>query len=134
MMKKLVLVSLLISLSSCAGLISGKSQNVFLRTSDGSEDVKAEVSSVTGPQEVLLPTTVYIPRNKNPLTIKVLENKCFKKTKTYVNPEYNPMLAANLLGGLLGLTGTTIDMNSGAAWEYEKNVVVNVKKKRSCRR
>ena len=43
------------------------------------------------------------------------------------------MLLADAIGGLFGLTGTSMDMSSGAAWAYEDNVFVDTKKKKSCK-
>ncbi len=119
--------------TSCAGLISGKTQTVFLRSSDGSEDVEVEVSSVSGTQQARVPGTISVARDKMPLTIKVKEDKCRKESTTYASSKYNVMLLADAIGGIFGLTGTSMDMSSGAAWSYEDNVFVDIKKKPACR-
>lgn len=119
--------------TSCAGLISGKTQTVFLRATDGSDDVEVEVSSMSGTQQVKVPGIVTVARDKMPLTIKVKENKCLKESTTYAPSKYNVMLLADAIGGLFGLTGTSMDMSSGAAWAYEDSVFVDVKKKQSCK-
>lgn len=128
----LVLATLLLS-TSCAGLISGKTQTIFLRPTDGSDDVEVEVSSVNGSQTVNIPSTVTVSRDKMPLTITVKEDKCRKESKTYATSKYNIMLLADAIGGVFGLTGTSMDMSSGAAWSYEDNVLVDVKKKQGCK-
>lgn len=128
-----LLVAACIMTSSCAGLISGKTQNVFLRTSDGSDNVNVEVSSVGGTQNVTIPANVVIPRGQTTLAISVKENNCHKESKTYITPKYNIMLLADAIGGLFGLTGTTMDMSSGAAWSYEDNIIVDVKSKHVCK-
>ncbi len=134
-MKKLNLIALTILLAStsCAGLISGKTQTIFLRSSDGSDGVEANISSMSGNQEVKIPTTISVARDKMPLTIKVKENKCYKETTTYAPSKYNVMLLADAIGGVFGLTGTSMDMSSGAAWSYEDNIFVDVKKKQNCK-
>lgn len=129
----LLAISVLAFSSSCAGLISGETQTVFLRASDGSDNVEAEVSSVNGSQTVSLPGVVTVKRNKAPLTIKVKENKCVKESTTYATSKYNVFLLADAIGGLFGLTGTSMDMSSGAAWAYEDNVMVDLKKKPNCK-
>ena len=130
--RSLILGTLFLA-TSCAGLISGKTQTVFLRTSDGSDDLEVEVSSVNGMQKVTIPSTVTVSRDKMPMTITVKEDKCHKESKTYAPSKYNVMLLADVIGGVFGLTGTSIDMSSGAAWAYEDNVFVDVKKKPACK-
>lgn len=119
--------------SSCAGLVGGKTQNVFLRTSDGSENVEVEVTSINGPQTIKIPASIVVTRNQVPLTISVKETRCIKEGKTYATTKYNIWLLADAIGGIFGLTGTTSDMSSGAAWAYEDNVIVNVNKKDGCK-
>ncbi len=126
-----LLIAALLLTTSCAGLISGKTQSVFLRTSD-SQEVEAEVVSANGVQNITIPGTVTVPRSKNPLTIKVKEGRCVKSSTEYATTKYNIFLLADVIGGVFGLTGTTIDMSSGAAWAYEDNIYVNVKKKPGC--
>jgi len=129
----LLLVLTCILTTSCAELISGKTQNVFLRTSDGSDDVTAEISSIGGSQTVNIPANVVIPRGQTAVTITVKESKCHEESKTYLTPKYNIMLLADAIGGLFGLTGTSMDMSSGAAWAYDENTIVNVKTKKACK-
>lgn len=136
-MKNKVLYSLalatLIFSTSCAGLISGKTQTVFLRASDGSDNIEVDVLSTSGNQQTKIPGTVIVARDKMPLTIKVKESKCHKESTTYAPSKYNVMLLADAIGGVFGLTGTSMDMSSGAAWSYEDNVFVDVKKKPNCK-
>ena len=119
--------------SSCAGLVGGKTQNIFVRTSDGSENVQVDITSATGTQTTKIPSSIVVSRNQMPLTISVKEGKCIKESKTYATTKYNIWLLADAIGGLFGLTGTTSDMSSGAAWAYEDNIVVNVSKKDGCK-
>lgn len=128
-MKKIITSAILASyflVTSCAGLISGSTQNVFLRTSNN-EEVEVEVSSASGVQNVKIPASVNVRRANSPLTISVKEKGCIKESKTYSPQKYNVFLFADAIGGIFGLTGTTIDMSSGAAWAYENEIVVNVK-------
>ncbi len=126
------LLALCLSATSCAGLISGKTQNVFLRTSDGSTDVEVEVTAAGGTQHATIPSVVVVPRGEAPLTVSVKETRCHKAGKTFIPTKYNVMLLADAIGGLFGLTGTTMDMNSGAAWAYDDNAIVNISKKPGC--
>ncbi|MDA7705378.1 hypothetical protein N8772_02750 [Rickettsiales bacterium] len=122
-------------MSSCAGIIGGKTQNIYLIPNDyDSDNVEVEVSNGKGMrQTVEIPLSIQVQRSESPLIIKVKENKCYKSTKTYVSSQYNPMLLANVPGGIFGLTGTAIDMDSGAAWGYDQTVRVSLKKKRYCK-
>mgnify|MGYP000616228211 FL=1 len=135
-MKKTILayLTLVLLTSSCAGLISGSSQDVFLRSSNGDSDVEATIVTKNGIQDVTIPATVKVKRSKAPLEVTVKESRCYKKSKSYASASYNPMLAANILGSVFGLTSTTVEMNNGNAYTYEDTVFVNVRKKSSCRR
>jgi hypothetical protein len=136
-MKKIFIsFSILFLLSSCAGLISGENQNVYIVPSNSDvETINVEVSNGNGmSQTIEIPSNIQVQRSESPLVIKVKGNKCYKPTKTYSSASYNPMLLANVPGGIFGLIGTAIDMDSGAAWKYDDVVRVNVNKQRSCRR
>ena len=137
MIKKIIqsvtLLSSIFILSSCAGLIGGKNQTIFLMPTGNADEVEVEVITARGRRDVTIPGSIQVPRNKMPLRINVKETRCIKSSKTFVPSQYNIFLVTNALGGVFGLIGTTMDMNSGAAWAYDDNVHVNVREKRSCR-
>lgn len=133
-MFKKILTSIVLSVFtfSCAGLISGSDQDIFIRSSSGDENVKAVVKSQNGEQTIAIPATVKVKRSKAPLTVRVTD-KCYKKSNSYASANWNPFLLANIFGSIFGLTSTTVEIGNGNAYTYENNIFVNTNKKSSCR-
>lgn len=135
MIKKIsffLLISMLTS--SCAGLISGSDQNVFITSSRGHQGVDATVIDQSGgSRDVKLPASVNVKRSKAPLTVKIKESRCYKQSQKNVPSKWNVMMLVDVLWGFIGLTSTAVDMNSGAAYAYEDTVLVNTEKKPGCR-
>ncbi|MDA7705379.1 hypothetical protein N8772_02755 [Rickettsiales bacterium] len=80
-----------------------------------------------------VPGFVSVSRDNENLIVTVKENECYKSSQTTIPYKTNPFIFANILGGLYGLTSTTTDRVSGAAWTYDETVYVNTRKKRSCK-
>jgi len=124
MNKILFLLLTSLTLSSCATIISGKTQNVVIQTSNGQTGVEAELRSGAMLQTITLPATVMIKKDETPLTVMIKDSKCFKKTITTSNtPKYDLIM---ILGGI---PGTITDMKTGAAWKYESNLIATVQPK-----
>ena len=135
-MKKISLsLAAIFLLSSCAGIISGKNQNIYLvPTNASTETVEVKVQNNAGmAQTIDIPGTISVKRQESVLIIEVKNSKCYKSTKTYSTPKYNVMLASNAVGGLFGITGTAMDLESGAAWSYDNTIYVNTKETGRCK-
>jgi ABC-type enterochelin transport system permease subunit len=124
MNRKLFLLLMSLTLSSCATIISGKTQNVLIQTSNGQTGVEAEIRSGVMIQTVTLPSAVMVKKDETAITVMIKDSKCFKKTITTSNtPKYDLIM---ILGGI---PGTITDMNTGAAWKYESNLTATVQPK-----
>jgi hypothetical protein len=125
-MKNKPLISIILAsflLSSCATILTGKTQYISLQADRSGKDVEVEIYTSMGKVEAKLPTTISVQKADRPLLITVKETKCLKESKTYSVPRYNIIM---VLGGLFG---TFTDMQTGAAWEYDKVILVRTKEK-----
>ena len=133
-MKKLLILSMFL-LSSCATILSSKTQNVSLVSEDG-DNLNATVSTIKGTKKVSLPGTVALTRDERPITIKVDENACYQQSVTRVDPKtirtFNPWFFLNVITAGLPV-GSITDYATGAMWKYEDPIVVQTNKKSSCR-
>lgn len=135
-MFKKVSLFLVLSLltSSCAGLISGSDQDIFITSSRGHQGVEVAVIDKSGAsRNVKLPASVNVRRSQSPLIIKVKDSRCYEQSQRSVSSKWNTMMIVDVIWGVIGLTSTTVDMNSGAAYSYDDTVLVNTNKKSSCK-
>ena len=128
-MKKISFIcSIMFTLSSCATMFNGTTQNINIMTSNG-DTVKADISSTDGMQSVTLPTVVSVSKGNTPLTISVKEDKCHRQTVTMADNHLDMFFLANYFNLW---TGTTTDISNGAMWRYDNNIIVPVYRKDSC--
>lgn len=129
-MKKLVLMLLMATtLSGCASVIKGKTQNINVTTPNG-KDVEATVFTSAGMQEMQLPRVIAVPKDSQDITINVKEGKCHKETVSTVPSHIEPWFFGNILSG--GILGSTTDSITGAMWRYDEQVTVTIDEKISC--
>ena len=129
-MKKLVALLMTATiLSGCASIIKGKTQNINVMTSDGSE-VEATIFTKNGMRETKLPQLISVQKDSQDITIQVKDGKCNSETVSVAKSSIEPWFWGNLLTG--GILGSTTDSTTGAMWKYDSTVVVNVNKKAQC--
>ena len=121
-----------LSLSGCATVFDGGAQSVNLLPSLGS-NVKVKITSKGGTREASLPTVVSLPRAKSDIVV-VVDDPCYEQSQMVSSPQLDPWAIGNVIFGVFGLTGTTVDMQSGNAWKYESTITVPTSKKASCRK
>lgn len=137
-MKKVFVVFALCLLSSCAGMINGTSTTINISPSDKieTENVKVEMISKSGVQNLTLPTVVTVKKANKPITITV-KDKCYRETFYEVNRKLDPGFAGDVIGGLFifvgGFISTTSDAMSGALWTYDDAVIVPVISNGTCK-
>ncbi len=129
MKNKLILPLVLLSMTGCATIIEGTTQNVNFSTING-ESVKATITSDNGTVHATLPESRSFKKSYNDISVTVKETKCIVPTTTVSKPKLNPWFFGNIITG--GVVGSTTDAISGAMWEYDENVMVNVDEKDSC--
>jgi hypothetical protein len=130
---KILALSLLALQSvSCAKLISGNTQTIAIQTSNG-KNVEAVVQSSTATENIIIPNSIIVARSKKPLKIVVKADKCNQVSTRVSAPKHNPVALANAFFGVFGLTSTAVDLSSGAIWEYESNIMVNINSKENCK-
>ena len=128
-MKKLICYVLFfvfgLLLSSCATIVSGK-KDIDIRTSTN-DTVMAKIENGQYSQDVMIPI-IYKPQKRSKdIVITVKESEKYKTTTTYVKSKFNPWFFGNSITG--GLLGSTTDGISGAAWKYDKTVIVPLENK-----
>lgn len=129
-MKKIAVIFLASAvLSGCASIIEGKSQNINITTSNG-QTVDATVYTKAGIQEVKLPHHFAVQKDSQDITINVKEGRCNKETTTVAKSRLEPWFWGNILTG--GVFGSTTDSLTGAMWQYDDTIVVNVNEKATC--
>ena len=134
MKRSFLLVCVLLSLSSCATLFSGKSQSINLMPSDSHEESEVEISNGKIVQSVKIPTMVIVPRSNNNLVIKVKENTCYKSSQTIHESRINLFTLLNVFGSWFSTSSTSTDSVSGALWAYDNSIMVNTQKKPDCKK
>ena len=124
-MKKKLLLALTsvvaLQLTGCATIFTGGSQTINLSTGS-SEEVAAKVVTADGEMNVRLPQAISVPKSHKAITVTVEGNECAESTTTTVQAKLQPWFLGNILIG--GLIGSTTDSISGAAWQYDSNVLV----------
>ena len=117
-MKKIILpLAMMFSLSACATIIDGDKQSIGINTSNG----KRVTVSVDG-KSVQTPATVTVKRGKQDLRVTTNDKDCANSTP--VNRSVKTLFFLNFFL-TSGLSSSTTDLASGAAWDYDNNVVVN---------
>lgn len=123
-MKKLIaLVAMLCSLSACATILLGKTQDIEIDAEYSTYNVKAEVVTDKEREQVILPTMITVPRNTKSITVNVVGNECYDSNSVTIRP-LGDWLWLNGVFSMFGVTCTTVDMINGAKWEYADRVTV----------
>lgn len=132
-MKKLLILTALVSLAGCATIVDGGEQNVNFVPSNSKDKVHATIITKEGAQTVKLPAVVHTKRSGADIIVAIdeEENKCYETTTQTVSSSINPLILGNVITG--GFFGSTTDAASGAAWEYADTVIVYPSKKDSCK-
>tara|TARA_X000001036_G_scaffold308738_1_gene287403 strand:+ start:1955 stop:2380 length:426 start_codon:yes stop_codon:yes gene_type:complete len=119
-MKKLVLMLSVLSVSACASIVSGDQQVVSVETPD-CDGAKCKLSNEQGTYYVSpTPGTVTINKSASPMILEC--SKGNKKEMSTVESGTEGMAFGNILAG--GIIGAAVDMGTGAAYDYP-NVMTN---------
>lgn len=130
-MKKIALtLATAVALTGCATVFDGGSKTINLIPTNG-KDVRVSVRSDGGVQETNIPGIINVKRSKDDLYVTVID-KCYEGSHV-IQHEVTPAFFGNILFGIFGLTGTTVDMSSGNMWKYDNTVTIATSKKDSCK-
>lgn len=119
-------------LSSCATVSKGTTQTLNIMTT-ANKRTKATVTSSNGAVSVLLPQAVSVRKSSKDLIITVEESECVPPLTIITASHITPWFWGNVFGGLSGFLSSTTDSASGAMWEYDDNILVNVAQKDGCK-
>lgn len=129
-MNKIVLsLTGIMLLSGCSTIIEGSTQTVNFSTGMDKQ-IHAVITSSGGTMPVILPQALAVNKSSNDLVINIKDGNCVLPSTTIVKSHLNPWFWGNIIFG--GLIGSTTDSASGAAWEYDNNILVNVALKDEC--
>ena len=120
-MKKLMLIFVVAPLVGCATIMDVTSQNVNLTTSNGRR-TNATIYTANGVRQTQIPQTINVQKSKRDIIVKV--NNRYNTETTTVPSKMNNWFWGNIILG--GFFGSTTDSASGAMWEYDDNVIVQV--------
>ncbi len=129
MKKTLLTLALIFTVSGCASIIEGRTQNVKLLPSKG-ENVDATFTSKAGTQNVKLPQTVSVEKANQELSVTVKQNTCVQPSTQTAKPSVSPWFFGNILFG--GVFGSTTDAMTGSMWKYDDSVVVPISTAGNC--
>jgi hypothetical protein len=126
MKKKLLITLPLLSafmLSGCATLFDNK-QQISIRNYSNKK-MRAVLSYADGskPQYLTIPTTITIKKNGKDLKIESSDNEF---QPTIVKTKFNKTTLFDALASVFGIFSTTTDAATGAMWEYDDVVTVQV--------
>ena len=129
-MNKIVLSLMgIMLLSGCSTIIEGSTQTVNISTGMDKQ-IHAVITSSGGTMPVILPQALAVNKSSNDLVINIKDGNCVLPSTTIVKSHLNPWFWGNIIFG--GVIGSTTDSASGAAWEYDNNILVNVALKDGC--
>lgn len=129
-MKKIVLsLTGIMLLSGCSTIIEGSTQTVNISTGMDKQ-IHAVITSSGGTMPVILPQALAVNKSSNDIVINIKDGNCVLPSTTIVKSHLNPWFWGNIIFG--GVIGSTTDSASGAAWEYDNNILVNVALKDGC--
>ncbi len=130
-MKKMIFILLaLAGLSGCATIVKGSSQTMNISTSNGKQ-ANVVVTGKSGTIPTLIPQALSVEKSAGDIVINVTEAECVLPSTTIVKSRLNPWFWGNFIFG--GLLGSTTDVATGSAWEYDSNIMVNVVPKDGCK-
>lgn len=125
--KFILLITLGFLVTNCSTMFNGGSQSMLVRSSDGKEGLKVEVTTPDGTYPSKLPATISATSSWSGVKIKVID-KCYNRTIIEVPKGITPSFWANIFN----FYGFIIDPISGKMFKYDSNVTVPVNKKDEC--
>ena len=95
------------------------------------QSVNATIFTKSGIQETNIPQTIAVQKDSQDITITVKEGRCNKESVTTAKSRIQPWFWGNMITG--GILGSTTDSLTGAMWQYDNTIVVNVDEKTTCK-
>lgn len=120
--KLIFVVCVIVSLSACASILTGTSQDITVATPD-CENSRCTLSNSEGKWHIEeVPGTATVAKDSTTLVIECgIKNSDAETSISTVKPGYEGLVWGNILIG--GLIGLFIDMGTGAINDYDKDHV-----------
>jgi hypothetical protein len=118
-MNKLALSVAVLSLSGCASMFTGTTSNVNVTSTPSGADC-----DIAG-RGVHTPGNVSLPKSSNDLAANC-QKEGYQPASTLVVSSFNPVTLLDTLLGIPGALAYIIDFSSGAAFEYEDHINLNL--------
>ena len=126
MLKKIISVILVLSISTintgCASMFTGTTSNINVTSTPTGADC-----DVTG-HGVHTPGNVVLEKSSSDLTV-TCQKEGYEDGSSRIISSFNTTSLVNILTGYGMVLGFIIDFSTGAAWEYNNQVNVNLIKK-----
>ncbi len=119
-MRLVVLIALALSVVACATITKGTTQIVAIDT-PGAAGAACIVSTPVGPQQVMTPGTIMLPKSSTSLPVRCTK-ACYQEGVGVLASGLEVMSAGNLVVG--GVVGIGIDAASGAMHKYPDQISV----------
>lgn len=124
-LKFILLGTMLFSVSGCASIVSGTTQNVNIATMPADEKSNCTLHDEKSTYQAITPTLVTVKKGDGPL--KVSCESPSQKGETTIPETLDPWYLGNiLLGGVIGLV---VDGANGAYQKYPEQITVPMGKK-----
>jgi hypothetical protein len=111
--------------SSCATIFSGGTETVVINTSNNENNVEARIDSPQGSYNTTLPTTFTGKPKLGKEVVITVTDKCYQQTTTVVPESLDGIAFLNFFG----LVGWGVDAATGAMFDFDTPVTVNLQKK-----
>ena len=118
-MKKLAFAVAVLSLSGCASMFTGTTSNVNVTSTPPGADCDIAGRGVHTPGNVVL------PKSSNDVTANC-QLQGYQPASTLVTSSFNPVTLLDTCLMLPGVLAYIIDFSSGAAFEYQDHVSLNL--------
>ena len=108
-------------LSGCASIMDGSNQNVNFITSSG-QSTNASIYTANGVRKSRIPQSMTVKKSSSDIIIRAQSNG--ETTETRSEAHLNNWFWGNIIFG--GFFGSTTDAVTGAMWEYDDTIMVQV--------
>jgi len=126
-LKLIFSLNLIIALTSCASIISGRNQTVTIKTTSGNNNEiynsNCKITNSKGEWVAKTPESIFIRKSYGDLSINC-HNNYYKGSKTYKSSHELAVWGNIIFGGLIGFA---IDAGTGAGFSYPQTMYVELK-------
>ena len=130
-MNRFFILCAAISLTACASITRGTTQDVAIDTPNTSGAVCTLTSNAIGSKTVTTPAIVKLEKGKDAISVSCRKD-CYEDGVGLIPSNFEGMTAGNLLIG--GVIGLGVDAATGAMNQYQNQLSIHMVKAKSCKR